>query len=94
MHVRFFSSASCAGKVVAACRDPSSAVDLNGLGGMAGNENRLDVVRMDIEDQASLETAAEHVKSKYGVRHLLSHVHLCTQYAQGVDATPRPLYRS
>lgn len=35
---------------------------------MAGNENRLDVVRMDIEDQASLESAAEHVKIEHGVR--------------------------
>lgn len=59
---------SYAGTVVAACRDPSSATDLHALGRTAGNENRLDVVKMDIEDQASLEAAAEHVKSAYGVR--------------------------
>lgn len=53
--------------MVAACRDPSSAADLHSLRAAAGNEDRLDVVRMDIEDQASLEAAAEHVKSAYGV---------------------------
>lgn len=64
-----FSPGSCAGTVVAACRDPSSAADLHALGSMAGNEKgKLDVVRMDIEDQASLEAATEHVKSAYGVR--------------------------
>lgn len=68
-HYSFFGLChACAGKVVAACRDPSSAVDLHTLAGMAGNENRLDVVRMDIEDQASLESAAEHVKNEHGVR--------------------------
>lgn len=53
--------------MVAACRDPSSAADLHALGTAAGNEDRLDVVEMDIEDQASLEAAAEHVKSAHGV---------------------------
>lgn len=52
---------------MAACRDPSSAVDLHALGTAAGNGDRLDVVKMDIEDQASLEAAAEHVKSAHGV---------------------------
>lgn len=55
------------GTVVAACRDPSSAVNLHALKRMAGNETRLDLVKMDIEDQASLESAAEYTKSKYGV---------------------------
>lgn len=66
MHALF--ARPCAGTVVAACRDPSSAADLHALGATAGNEDRLDVVRMDIEDQASLEAAAEHVKSAHGVR--------------------------
>lgn len=55
------------GTVVAACRDPSSAANLHALKRMAGNENRIDLVKMDIEDQTSLESAAEYVKSKYGV---------------------------
>lgn len=58
---------SSAGTVVAACRDPSSATDLHALGSTAGKDSRLDVVKMDIEDQASLEAAAEHVKNAYGV---------------------------
>ncbi|CAM9160128.1 unnamed protein product [Ectocarpus sp. 4 AP-2014] len=62
------------GTVVAACRDPSSAADLHALGRIAGNEKRLDVVKMDIEDQASLETAAEHVRSTYGRVDLLFNV--------------------
>lgn len=53
--------------MVAACRDPSSAVDLHALGTAAGNGDRLDVVKMDIEVQSSLEAAAEHVKSAHGV---------------------------
>eukprot|EP00903_Cladosiphon_okamuranus_P007597 g7368.t1 len=62
------------GMVVAACRDPSSAADLHALRTAAGNEHRLDVVRMDIEDQVSLEAAAEHVKSAYGRVDLLFNV--------------------
>ncbi|CAN0575843.1 unnamed protein product [Ectocarpus sp. 12 AP-2014] len=41
---------------------------------MAGNENRLDVVKMDVKDQTSLETAAEHVRSTYGRVDLLFNV--------------------
>ncbi|CAM9535040.1 unnamed protein product, partial [Hapterophycus canaliculatus] len=62
------------GTVVAACRNPSSAKDLHALGQLAGNQNRLDVVQMDIEDQASLDTAAEHVKRTYGRVDLLFNV--------------------
>eukprot|EP00752_Nemacystus_decipiens_P003183 g2945.t1 len=62
------------GTVVAACRDPSSAADLLALGTKAGNEDRLDVVKMDIEDQTSLEAAAEHVKSAHGRVDLLFNV--------------------
>ena len=36
---------------------------------------------MDIEDQVSLESAAEHVKTKHGVRHVLSTRVLCVLLA-------------
>lgn len=68
MYVSSFLFFPCLGTVVAACRDPSSALDLLALEKIAGNEDRLDVVRMDIKDQASLDIAAEHVKTSYGVR--------------------------
>lgn len=57
-----------AGTVIAACRDPSSAADLHTLKGVEGNKDRLDLVQMDIKDQASVESAAEHTKTKHGVR--------------------------
>lgn len=55
------------GTVVAACRDPSSAGHLHALQAVADNKARLDILKMDIEDQSSVESAADHTKHKYGV---------------------------
>ena len=52
---------------MAACRDPSSAEHLHELKATADFEGRLDIVRMDIKDQASVEAAADHMKNTFGV---------------------------
>lgn len=53
--------------MIAACRDPSSAENLRQLGESSGNEERLDVVKLDVTDQASVERVAEHAKDKHRV---------------------------
>lgn len=53
--------------MVAACRDPSSAADLNDLATAPENKGRLEIVELDVTEQASVEHAAEYVKANHGV---------------------------
>lgn len=47
--------------VVATCRNPDKAEELAGIGG-------VDVLQLDVERPDHVETAAQHVKAKYGGR--------------------------
>lgn len=56
--------AAAGGHVVATCRDPDNATALHAL--KAAYPNRLTVVRLDVEDSASIASAAETIGAAHG----------------------------
>lgn len=59
-------------RVVASCRDPARAPALDTLRERAGSQ--LDVIRLDVEDEASIATAAEQVRRSHPRLGLLMNV--------------------
>jgi NAD(P)-dependent dehydrogenase (short-subunit alcohol dehydrogenase family) len=57
---------SLQGTIVACCRSPDSATGLKELLSALDDPNRIQVVSLDVEDQASIESAASSIKDKYG----------------------------
>jgi NAD(P)-dependent dehydrogenase (short-subunit alcohol dehydrogenase family) len=53
------------GRVIATCRTPDEAFDLHKLREAFGEE-RLEILRIDVLDETTIEQAAKHVTEKYG----------------------------
>ena len=53
------------GRVIATCRTPDEAFDLHKLREAFGEE-RLEILRIDVLDETTIEHAAKHVTEKYG----------------------------
>jgi NAD(P)-dependent dehydrogenase (short-subunit alcohol dehydrogenase family) len=57
----------CQGTIVACCRDPATSHGLNTLtrGLQTADRDRIRLVKMDLEDQSSIVSAAEKIKSEF-----------------------------
>ncbi|CAN0297846.1 unnamed protein product [Discosporangium mesarthrocarpum] len=62
------------GTVIAACRNPATSRDLHEMQHADGHKGRLDIVQMDVTDQATVDRTADHVKDHYGRLDLLFNV--------------------
>lgn len=67
-----FSGRAAGGVVIATCRDPENAVELNAL--RAAHGDRLRVLRVDVTDLTSIEAAAKVVENDIGRLDFLANV--------------------